>query len=171
MLLIFSVANAAKALVDRAFIDKDGNFGVGISTPTLPIDCKAKSGNTAIGGFAIKLTNKTGGNTVAGQVVIASTGTADAFETAGANELHPIGVVLDAGVADGSEAWVVVNGIADVLMDAGGSALGDRIITSATAGSADVSNAPAVAVHFQEIGHCIEARVGAGLTRVVLHFL
>ena len=56
-------------------------------------------------------------------------------------------------------------------MDTGGSARGDRIISSATAGSGDVWNVGgAVATHFQEIGHCIETRVGTGLARCVLHF-
>jgi len=130
---------------------------------------------TRIGGYAVKLTNKTGGNTVAGQLVVASfplgADTDDAFETAAANSDNVIGIVLDAGVADGSEAWVVESGIAAVLMDGGGSARGDRIISSATAGSADVWNVGgAVATHFLEIGHCLETRVGAGLARCVLHF-
>ncbi len=126
---------------------------------------------TLIGGYAIKITNKTGGNTVAGQLIKPDTLNDDAFITIAANDQEIIGIVLDAGIADGSEAWVVVAGIADVLMDAGGSASGDRAISSATAGSADVWNVGgAVATHFQEIGHCIETRVGAGLARCVLHF-
>ena len=84
--------------------------------------------------------------------------------------MHPIGVFLESGVADGSEAWVVVSGIADVFIDAGGSARGDRLVTGAIGGFATVNNNPAVAVHFQEIGHCTETRVGAGLARCILHF-
>ena len=148
-----------------ASIDSNGlgTFNNGVDTPKVKI--------TVIGGCAVKLTNKTGGNTVAGQLVIASTGTDNAFATAGANAENVIGIVLDAGVADGSEAWVVGGGIADVLMDGGGSAHGDRIIASATVGSADVWNTGgAVATHFREIGHCLETRVGAGLARVDLHF-
>lgn len=147
------------------------DVGIGVTVATLPLDVKAKSGNSVIGGFCIKLTNKTGGNTIAGQLVIASTGTADAFATAGVSSDGIIGIILEAGVADGSEAWIVVSGIADVLIDAGGSTIGDRMIASATAGSADVWNVGgAVATHFLEIGHCIETRAGAGLARCVLHF-
>ncbi|KKM93699.1 hypothetical protein LCGC14_1205850 [marine sediment metagenome] len=119
------------------------------------------------------LTNKTGGNTVAGQLVAPYSATAvdDAFKTALADSDEVFGIILDAGVADGSEAWVIVSGIADVFMDAGGSARGDRIIASATAGSGDVWNVGgAVATHFLEIGHCIETRGGAGLARCILHF-
>lgn len=151
-----------------------GNVGIGSPAPTLPLDVKAKSGMSAIGGFCIKLTNKTGGNTVAGQVVCIYTATAidDAFRTCSLGDLNPIGIVLDAGVADGSEAWIVVAGIADVLMEDGGSARGDRLITSANVGGrAEVNNSPSTAVHFQEIGHCMETRVGAGLARAVVHFL
>ncbi len=128
---------------------------------------------TQIGGLAVLMTNKTGGNTVAGQLVAPYSATAvdDAFKTAAANSDEVFGIVLVAGIADGSVAWVVVSGTADVLMDAGGSARGDRLISSATAGSADVWNVGgAVATHFLEIGHCIETRAGAGLTRAILHF-
>ena len=148
-----------------------GNVGIGTVVPTQPLSVKEKSCMTAIGGFAIKLTNKTGSSTVAGQLIQTDTTTNDSFATSGANSDDTIGIILEAGIADGSEAWVVVSGIADVLMDSGGSARGDRIISSATAGSADVWNTGgAVATHFQEIGHCIETRAGAGLARCVLHF-
>ncbi len=134
----------------------------------------SKSKLTALGGYAIKLTNKTGANTVQGQLVNVYTATAidDAFKTVDASDEDIIGIVLDAGVADGSEAWIVISGIADVLMDAGGSARGDRIISSATAGSGDVWNVGgAIITHFMEIGHCIESRgASAGLARCVLHF-
>lgn len=161
--------------------DQLGKWALGVNTgagvvDALEIDSSLnvtanKSRLTAIGGIAVKFTNKTGGNTVAGQLVEASAGTTDAFSTSQANSDETIGVVLDAGVADGSEAWVVISGIADVLIDAGGSTFGDRMITSATAGSADVWNTGgAVATHFQEIGHCIESRGGAGLARCILHF-
>ncbi len=154
--------------------DTGVNVGVRTSSPTIPFSVKEKGGITVLGGYAIKLTNKTGSNSVQGQVVIASTTTNDAFAIAALGETQPIGVVLKGGVRDGSEEWVVVSGIADVLIDDGGTALGDRLISSDNigfAGSADVDNAPAVAVHFQEIGHCIEGRVGAGLARAVIHFL
>ncbi len=154
-----------------------GNVGIGTTSPTNSLSVKEKFSISAIGGQCIKLTNKTGSNTVKGQIVKAddkvdgSGGVDDAFITVLASDQEIIGVVLEAGVSDGSEAWVVVGAIAEVLMDTGGSARGDRIITSATAGNGDVWNVGgAVATHFQEIGHCIEDRTGAGLARCVLHF-
>ena len=145
---------------------KSGNL---VTTGTI-IGGGAKVQMTSIGGIAVKLTNKTGGNTIAGHIVKTSTMTDDAFVLVGVNETNPIGIVLETGVSDGSETWVAVSGIAKVLVDAGGCVRGDRLITGAIGGFATVDNAPAVAVHFQEIGHCIETRVGAGLARCILHF-
>ena len=168
-LIFYTHGEVVGARTEAMRLDSAQNMGVGGIAPTIKLDVNEKSGNTDIGGDAIKLTNKTGGNTVAGQLVIASTGTADAFETAGISDDRVIGVVLDAGVADGSEAWIMKSGIANVLIDAGGTALGDRIISSTTAGSGLVDNGPASPQHFQEIGHCIEAIGGAGLARCVIH--
>ncbi len=148
-----------------------GNFAIGNHIPTQPLDVKAKAGMSAIGGHLIKLTNKTGGNTVAGELVQVDTTTNEAFDTCDESSDGCFAVILDGSVSDGSEAWVVVGGIADVLIDEGGCTRGDRMITSATSGSAATWNVGgAVATHFQEIGHCIETRVGAGLARCVLHF-
>jgi hypothetical protein len=126
---------------------------------------------TTEGGIAILLTNKTGVNSVQGQIVIASTGTANSFATAAANEDMPIGAVYNAGVADGSECWVVVAGIADVLVDAAGAALGNVLYCGATGGSATAAAAlPAVANHNREVGHGLEARANAGLIKAILHW-
>lgn len=126
---------------------------------------------TLIGGMAVLLTNESGGVSVAGDIVMASTGTVDAVDIAGADGLNSIGVFLDSGVAESAEAWIVVSGIADVHIDAGGCVLGDRIITGAPAGRGTVSNLPAVAVHFQEIGHAIEGAAANANARCVIHFL
>jgi hypothetical protein len=133
---------------------------------------------TAIGGLAIKLTNKTGANTVAGQLVKADTATDDAVILTAADDVECFGVFLDAGVADGSEAWVVVSGIADVAMkDNTAATHGNWVETSSEAGYADATSGSPVAApgHFDEIGHCIESvsAGGAGthiLARCVLHF-
>lgn len=135
------------------------------------INANDKAKMTTIGGFAIKLTNKTGAPSVAGDVVIASTITTDAVVLAAASELMCVGIFLDSGIADGSEAWVVTSGIADVHMDAGGCTRGDRIVTSLTPGRGLVNNLPAVAVHFQEIGHAVEPAAANANARCVIHFL
>ncbi len=126
---------------------------------------------TPLGGYAVKLTNKTGANSIKGEIVIASTGTALAVALAGANETSSTGVFLEDGVSDGSEAWVVTGGLAEVKMDAGGCALGDRIIAGATAGRGTVSNTPAIAVHFQEIAHAHQIAAANGLAICAVHLL
>jgi len=132
---------------------------------------------TEIGGYAVKLTNKTGANTVAGQLVKADTATDDAVILAAAGDVECFGVFLDAGIADGSEAWVVVSGIADVAFDDNVAAVrGDWVSTGVLAGYAATANSPAAApTHFEEIGHCIESVAAAGggthiLARCILHF-
>ncbi len=160
------------ALGNNLTIDSDGDIDCAAGDITTTGEySQSKIKLTSIGGYAILLTNKSGSNSVAGNVVETHATQADAVDIAGANATDPIGVFLDDGVADGSEAWVVVNGIADVWMDAGGCAVHDRIITSATAGRGDVNNTPSNSAHFQEIGHAIEAAAANALARCVIHFL
>lgn len=175
--VVRAVASATALVVDGVTGDVSvsqdltvsGGIGIG-NPPTLPLDVNAKGGITSIGGIAVKLTNKTGSNTSAGQLVIASTSTANAFETAGASDDRVIGIVFESGVVDGSEAWIVYAGFASVKMDAGGAAFGDRIISSTTAGTGLVSNNPgSPAVHFQEIGHSLGTAVGGGFVKCSIH--
>ena len=166
---------------DRMTIDSNGNVGIGTTAPTTKLSINEKAGISPIGGIMVKLTNKTGANSVAGQLVKASTGTNDAVDLTSADEEECVGVFLDTGVSDGSEAWVVVSGIADVAMEDNTAATrGNWVRTSVgEAGYADSTNAsppsPASFTHFNEIGHCIEsvAAGGAGthiLARCILHF-
>ena len=149
-----------------------GNVGISDIDPTILLSVNGKGGITAEGGHAIRLTNKTAQVSVKGELAAPSVTDANAYRTAAANADDVIGIVYESGIADGSEVWIVQGGIADVLMDAGGSTLNDRLISSSSVpGSADVWNTGgAVATHFQEIGHSLESRVGAGLIKAVIHF-
>jgi hypothetical protein len=128
------------------------------------------------GGLLIRLTNKTGSASVKGTLVKADTATDNAFILTGANEVECIGVVYEAGVADGSECWIVVAGIAEVLLkDTTASTRGNWVETSDTAGRADATNAAPPGIdpsHFQEIGHAIESKSGGTdvLAKIVMHF-
>jgi len=109
--------------------------------------------------------------------VKADTATDDAVILAGIGDTECFGVFLDAGIADGSEAWVVVAGIADVAFDDNVAAVrGNWVATGVAAGYARTSASPAAAPnHFEEIGHCIESVPAGGggthiLARCVLHF-
>ena len=171
----------------RIRIDDD-ELCFGAGSPNVDIMCldsgdnslsTAKTKITVTGGIAILLTNKTGANTIQGQIVKADTATDDAVILASAADDEAFGVFLEAGIADGSEAWVVVSGIADVAFDDNVAAVrGNWVATGVLAGYARTQAAPpalGVAAHFEEIGHCIQSvsAGGAGthiLARCVLHF-
>jgi len=134
---------------------------------------------TVEGGLAVKLTNNTGAATVKGNVVTNSAALANAVVLAVDGEPDALGVFYESGIANGAEAWVVISGIADVYF-IGSTTLGHlaRTFISGEAGyvtgqakSEAIPSSPfATDKHFCEIGHVLEARVGAGLAKVVLHF-
>ena len=134
---------------------------------------------TGESGPQILLTNKTGGVTSKGYLVEMSTTTAMAFSTIAQGQPDIIGVIYEAGIADGSACWVwVVNAICEVYFIgdvsyedfARNSEAGD----GGAAGQAFAEVAPtspfATDKHFMEIGHVVEERTGAGLCRTLLHF-
>lgn len=133
----------------------------------------AKWKDTALGGRAIKLTNKTGAATVKGQQVKTDTANDDAVILTAVSDDECIGVFLDSGVADGSEAWVVTSGIADVaFQDNTAAASGDWVGTSTSDAGYAVGQVspPAAPRHFEEVAHCTEtvAAGGAGV-RILAH--
>ena len=134
---------------------------------------------TTTGGVAVKLTNKTGGDSVKGEVVTPSSTVDNAVSKIVVDVPDPIGVFYESGIADGSEAWVVVAGIADVYFI--GSTTRGYIARGFLAADAGYVIGQAMAEiyptspfsvdkHFYEIGHVLESRVGAGLAKCVLHF-
>ena len=152
------------------------NIGIG-NNPTIKLDVNAKSGKTTEGGDVIKLTNKTGANSVKGQLVKTDTANDDAVILTGANDDEGIGVFYEAGVADGAEAWIVTGGIADVAMNDNLAATHGNWVGSGEAGYCiNQVGPPAAPTHFEEQGHCTQtvAAGGAGthiLSRCVLHQL
>jgi hypothetical protein len=134
---------------------------------------------TETGGFAIRLTNKTGGASVKGNCVTADDTQNNAVKLVPINVPNCIGVFLDSDIADGTEAWVVVSGIADVYFW-GSTTRGHLARTGLTADTGEVagqalseaipSSPFASDKHFCEIGHVLETRTGAGLAKCNLHF-
>jgi hypothetical protein len=132
------------------------------------------------GGYAIRLTNKTGATSVKGTLVAGHTSEDDSVMVAPIDSKAAFGVMFEDGVADGELCWIVVSGIATVLLkDGTGTTAGNWVVVSDTAGRA---NATAVAppggglidaaYHFGEIGHSIQT-VTAGTdktARMVIHF-
>jgi hypothetical protein len=138
-----------------------------------------KTGFTTDGGLAILMINKTGGASVKGYMVQGSPTTDNGFSLCVVNVPNPIGIVYDAGVADGGECWVVISGMADVYYNgnvtrntfARGFITGDAGYVSGQALSEAVPTAPfATDKHFYEIGHPVASRTGAGLCLTALHF-
>lgn len=129
-------------------------------------------------GFLCKMLNETGAASVKGNLVSISQSDSKGFILQ-ANEYDTLGVVAEAGVADGSEAWIWMGGsICQALYeDSFGSTLGNILIASGTNGRAeDVadpgSGLPAAAIHFKECGHVMETVAGGTdvLVLACLHF-
>lgn len=128
-----------------------------------------------LGSYMVSLLNKTGANSVKGTVVSVSDTTDNAFRVNPIDGDMPIGVVYNSGIADGAATWVVVSGIAEVL-------LVDTVATTrsyvayssgTTAGRLDTAaTAPAATVHFREVGHTLESKTGGTnvLVKCILHF-
>ena len=85
-----------------------GTFSAGVGNSYFKI--------TPEGGFAVRLTNKSGAVTLKGQIVSHEGTVANAFNLTAVDANHCLGVVYESGVEDGAQCWVVVAGIAQVLM-------------------------------------------------------
>lgn len=134
-------------------------------------------------GTQVRITNKTGGTTTKGYICKASTTTNSAFEYCAVNDGNTCFIVYEAGIADGQECWVwTIGSICEVYIGArvgtGGtnplnndwcrvSATGDSVTTT---GMAIAETSPQnTTQHFQELGHILKARTGAGLTLLSFH--
>lgn len=128
-------------------------------------------------GFLVRFINKSGGASVKGHIVAASSAVDNAvtIETSG---FDPIGVFAESGIPDGSAAWVWMNGsVAQVMYKDGVAATrGYVALCDDTDGMAyDVavpSSNPVVAEHFRELGHVMESKTAGTsvLALVCLHF-
>jgi hypothetical protein len=128
-------------------------------------------------GFLCKMVNRTGKASVKGEIVGPSS-TADREAVLEDTGFDPIGVIQEAGVAEGSEMWVWMTGsICQVLMKDATAAVRAYValaddVNGRAYGVAVPSANPAVAEHFREIGHFLESK-DAGtnvLALAILHF-
>lgn len=133
---------------------------------------------TPEGGIAILLINGTGAVSVKGQIVTAGLEIDESVQISHANEIDVIGAFYKSGIEDGQEAWVVVSGIADVLLaDNTGSARGNWVEAAVDPGySLGTETSPRSAPqHFREIGHSLQtvAATGTGthvMCRIMMRF-
>lgn len=135
--------------------------------------------NTDEGGFAIQFINRTGQPSKKGTIVSASN-QYDYAVMFQANEYDAIGVVYESGIPDGQPVWVVISGIAEVLLKQGtASKCGNwcksadddgRALCSLTQPSGSGFNN--AEDHFKEIGHCLETKLAGNdvLCKILIHF-
>lgn len=134
---------------------------------------------TEEGGLAVKYINKTGAASIKGYCVTTGSSVNNSVVLVPIDVPNCIGVFYESGIADGSEAWVVVSGVADVYFW-GSTTRGHLARTGLTADTGEISGQAlseaiptspfATDKHFCEIGHVLETRTGAGLAKVNLHF-
>jgi len=134
---------------------------------------------TPEGGFAVRFTNKTGVESIKGYCVTTSDGQNNAVKLVPVDVPNCVGIFYESGIADGSEAWVVISGIADVYF-LGSTVRGHLARTGLAADTGEVAGQALseefpvspfdVDKHFCEIGHVLETRTGTGLSKVILHF-
>ena len=117
---------------------------------------------TELGGIAVQMVNKTGAPSVKGTVVVASSTTDNGCAIADTSADDAIGVIFDSGVADGSPVWVVVIGVAEVLIEDATEA-SRRAYVSMSTTVAGRANAAGVAASTLDIGSCIKS-ADAGTT-------
>lgn len=138
------------------------------------IQAPATARLTSEGGLAVLLINDTGAPSVKGSMVQASASVDGAVSLSAPYEC--IGVIYNSGVADGDPVWVVVSGVAEVLLkDTTAATRGYWVGVSSTLGRADATNAAPpglVDAHFTEVGHCLQSATAGTdvLVKVALHF-
>jgi len=128
---------------------------------------------TAEGGLAVKLTNKTGAASIKGTIVGVDSAAGNAFDLTAIDANYNLGVVYESGVDDGAECWVVVIGIAEVLMK-NDATLGQQCRiplntdTGEVAGYA-MADAQAATASVYKIGDILETKTADTLCKVLLH--
>lgn len=133
----------------------------------------AKCKMTPEGGFAVRLTNKTGAASIRGTIVGVKAAVGNAFDLTAIDANYNLGVVDESGVADGAECWVVVSGIASVLMK-NAATLGQQCRiplntdTGEVAGYAMAADQGATASVYK-IGDILETKAADTLCKVLLH--
>lgn len=132
---------------------------------------------TQEGGLAVKMINKTGAPSIKGYLVKISPTVDNGAEYTIDDDLNWVGVVYEAGVIDGNEMWVVIEGKAEVYY---GTAVNRGTFSRVPAAGEAIASGqalnepfpapPFVGVkHFQEVGHPLVSIVGPGLALTLLH--
>jgi len=128
---------------------------------------------TAEGGLAVKLTNKTGAASIKGTIVGVDSAAGNAFDLTAIDANYNLGVVYESGVDDGAECWVVVIGIAEVLMK-NDATLGQQCRIPLSTDTGEVAGyamaaAQSATASVYKIGDILETKTADTLCKVLLH--
>ena len=128
---------------------------------------------TAEGGLAVKLTNKTGAASIKGTIVGVDSAAGNAFDLTAIDANYNLGVVYESGVDDGAECWVVVIGIAEVLMK-NDATLGQQCRIPLNTDTGEVAGyamaaAQSATASVYKIGDILETKTADTLCKVLLH--
>ena len=142
-----------------------GTFSAGVGNSYFKI--------TPEGGFAVRLTNESGAKTVKGQIVSHKGTVANAFALTAVDANHCLGVVYESGVEDGAQCWVVVAGIAQVLMK-NAATMGHICRIPLTADNVEAAGyamdaAQSSSASVYKIGDVLESADAEVLCKVLLH--
>jgi len=157
---------------DRVWVTGTGNVGIGTSNPVSKF--QVVGGDVGLGDgtatgnqpVTIWLTNSSGGTRVAGEIVVASPTTNNAFTiTTTASSTSILGVVYDASISAGAAGRIAIAGIVPVLTAGTGAIRGQHVVTSTTSGRAGTTAAPASGA---SIGRWLEFVAGAGTAQALL---
>lgn len=144
----------------------------GFTADAITVFPGGRAGITADGGFAVSLVNATGGASVKGTPVVAGSVAGSVIKSP-TGSIYPIGMIYEDGIANGAACWVVVAGIAQVLLDATANATPQMFVgtSDTTAGTAYVSGEPpAASKHDQECGHTVGNGSAGWLVNAVVHW-
>lgn len=128
---------------------------------------------TSLGGYAIRMINKSGSPSVKGTVITVSNNMDNAFMIAPANSSKPLGIIYESGIADGSACLIVISGVCEVLIkDGTASTRGNWVCVSDTPGRATATTIePNPSAVFTGLGITLESKTAGTnvLVKTALH--
>lgn len=126
-----------------------------------------------VGGYMVQLVNKTGAPSVKGELLSIHASVENAVQKCPADTDSPVGVFYSSGIADGSLAWVVIGGIADVML------VNNTVVNpsyhlyaGSVTGRVGASSSVNTVRHWGEVGHSLQAKAAGTnvLVRAILHW-
>jgi len=154
-------------------INNSGNVGIGTTGPTSKLQVAGGDvglGNaTATGNqpVTVWLTNGSGVQRVAGEIVIIGGSDNSFTTTTTANNFQVLGVVYDTTIAIGAVGRVAIGGVVSVLSQ-GAVTRGNYLVTSTTAGKA--THATSLASGQSALGRWLESLGGASTGRALIRY-